>query len=272
MAKESRRIFNTYLHYLPGMVGTFNELCGTTYNTLQYDKNIKIYFITQKLSETDIDSLDKENFYDNISDDLGKKVRLINEFKLLNVNEKTFDKDTLEESEYSYQRMNDVDIKTLLFPGETENTDEYIKDCIAINSIDYADAKSAYNSDHTDDKKYKAFINDYSITSDKYNHNEYTRLDVKEDKITNNEIVIYCDDLKYFKRNDADTILSTGIYGFLISYKDTVTDKIYNSDREKYSKRTFEIPMMLYQFRKPTFSNYNKIKLVFNVNGLFGVV
>ena len=259
MAKAIKYIFKCYMASLPSMAANYDKWIGTKYGILNYKKNLNVYFITQQLNEAEITKeLEHPNFNEYISEDLKKKIRSVN-FKLLNVNEVTFDKDTFEEPEYSYQRMHDTDVKDILFTDKAYEAKEYLKDCKATDSIDFDAARASYHADKSD-KKYDAFINDYSITNNGYNSNAYFRLGVKEDKVISSEIVLVCDDLQYFE-NDVVDVLNSGIYGFLITYKD-------KSDKSGI----VEVPMFLYQYARPTFSNYNKIKLAFNVNGLFGVV
>ncbi len=261
MASDIKVVFKTFISMLGKDAYTMN---------IDYSKNIKVYFITSNVSEEKINAVKDVKI--NSINDLNQRLKTKNAdpdivkevtFKLLNLQEKTFNKDTFEESEYSYQHLLNDDVKKYLFPKNdaagNKIYEEYLKKCNATGSIDYNTSRASYNGDKTN-KKYQAFINDYNITSDEYNSSEYFRLGVKEDQIIENEIVLECDDLQYFeteKRDNATTsILSTGVYGFVLAYVNNTT----------------ETPMILYKFARPTYSNYNKIKIAFNANGLFGVI
>lgn len=282
MAKDVKYIFNTYLRLIPSVLEELKKFCGHDPKSFDYSKYLNVYLITQRLVKNDIIGLDEWednyifNFHKRLLNNYEDKIKSI-DFRLINLNEKTFNKDNYEEHEYSYQRMRDVNVKKILFPAQdTDESKEYLKNCNATGSIDYDAAKTAYLANIKTDSKYKSFTNDYdiyekprrdgSIPPEIYKSNDYFRLNVKEDKIIENEIVLLCDDLSYSNKN-ADSPLNTGVYGFLLTYGCKPKDEKLESEI-KY----LEFPMMLYQYAKPTYSNYNKIKLVFNVNGLFGVV
>ena len=287
MAKDVKYIFNTYYNLLPSLVDNLNDMCSANYSTLDYVNKLQIYFITQKLKKSDVETMDEIGFYARLDKELKKKVVPI-KFKILNPNVKSFNKDNYEEHEYSYQRMRDENVKKYLFPKDInsginidvikEKQKEYIKNCIAVNSVDYDAAKTAYLTNNKTNSKYKSFTNDYNIyekpgDGEIYKSNDYFRLNIKEDKIIENEIVLTCDDLYYFEnKKDQDSVLNTGMYGFVLSYKDALNDDYKENFHGDCPDGMFEIPIMLYLYAKPTYSNYNKIKLVFNVNGLFGVV
>ena len=85
---------------------------------------------------------------------------------------------------------------------KTDESKEYLKNCNATGSMDYDAAKTAYLANIKTDSKYKSFTNDYdiyekprhdgSIPPEIYKSNDYFRLNVKEDKIIENEMESSC--------------------------------------------------------------------------------
>jgi len=317
MAKDIKYIFNSYIQILPSMVSVFKTLCNVE-SVLDYKKYLNVYFIVQRMNSKEIKSLDKFSpfneyrfFYSDGTpvqyvgepyegeellsvrtkeklefQNIKNKIKHI-DFKLLNLNEKTFNKDSFEEHEYSYQRLRDINVKHILFSKYSSDA-KLTNNCLAKKSCDFMAAKNSYQNNQKTNSKYLSFVNDYRIAEKRksdgtyepevYKSNDYFRLGIDENKIIENEIVLVCDDLQYFEntkdQNDEeknDQILNTGVYGFLLTYKAKISDNQLDNFKVSFGTE-FEVPIMLYQYAKPTYSNYNKIKLVFNVNGLFGVV
>jgi hypothetical protein len=246
---------------------------------IDYTK-LKVCFIVENITDKEIADYDtsNDNLYSYISnaltynaqsykDTVNSKYESINamygdmikhvKFKLLDTTKKTYNKDTLAEPINSYEMMHNKSVEEFVF-----NDSNASKHCQAKNSHNYSTAKSVYENGSTNDYDecvYNSFKIDFGISSE-YRHADYTRLNIDETPVRENEIVIICSDLTYFEDGTSeDAVLNNGIYGFVLKYTITVGNDSY------------DIPIMLYKFAKPTFSNYNKIKLVFNANGLFGV-
>lgn len=243
--------------------------------------NINVYFLVKYINaDTLKEWINNEKLVKNSNfNDIFKLVK----FKLINVNESSFNKDNLEESEHTYQELRQESVLPYIFSGPRHRGYMYdnSKYSIIRNSVDYNTAQTYYNMIDSDNRsnitvddntnedksvqksKYLALLNQYNINYDEshvrkgeYDSSEFFRLKVDEDTIIESETVVKCDDFQYFEPDASESKLSKGVYGFLLTYaKDEST----------------EVPMMVYEFAKPVFSNYNKIRLVFNANGLFGV-
>ena len=249
------KIFNEYISKLG--LGVFN---GIKYSDLDVWAIIKPLEFSQDIKKLD-DKTILEKVYKK-TNEIYDNVRQIKNFKLLNVNEKTFNKDTLEDSEHTYQEMRDENIQNYIFDDDKETYSKYSQ---VKNSIDYEYLKNDEANRNTQNPKYNAFISDFDISKSGYRKSDFTRLNVKEDQIIESEVTVNADDFVYTENNSSDKILNHGIYGFLL----TITKRNYNL-QPRYQLQT--TPVMIYLFDKPTYSNYNKFKLVFNANGLFGVV
>lgn len=251
----------------------FIKECGAGSIKLGQDySKLNVYFMISSVSNDQLKHL--INTEDAVINDAW--FRKVN-FRLLNVSEANYNKDTFEESSHTYQEMRNESVIEYAFSNENDSKYDNSKDSIIRQSIDYNDASMFYVSnydpevanDRQNKSKYLSLLSEYGVSHDDidvkrgyYRSAEFFRLNIKEDRVIENEIVLKCDDLQYFEASgqaDDDKIespLSRGVYGFLLTY--TAANK--------------EIPMLAYRFAKPTYSNYNRIKFVFNVNGLFGVV
>lgn len=246
----------------------FIKECGSS--ELQFGKDINkinVYFMIEPISDDELKKLINEQSI--IKNTAFKKVK----FKLLNINEASFNKDTLEESNHTYQELLNESVLKYIFTTKityNDGTGKYdaSKDIAIRTALDYPSAQQYYNeskNDNENEYKYRSLLNDYGINFNEYNikegnyrSSEFINLGIKEKTIIENEIILKCDDLQYFENSEnSEHVLKYGIYGFLLTYSKNDND---------------EIPMLVYKFANCTYSNYNKIKLVFNANGLFGVV